>query len=845
MRLRKITSNRGAALVGALLLLFMASALAVGVMYLVMSEKKISGSDVENNSAYYAAEAGMEKMMSDLANLYTIRQAPTVAEITNLSNFQPVLPGVTYSEYAYAFPLGTPGGAPSSQVSNISSGPNAGLIAQIVPLSLQVTAQRPGTAQVRMTRNVEVALIPVFQFGVFSDSDLSYFAGPPFDFAGRVHTNGNLFLASSNSLTFHDKVTAVGEVIRAELANGVSTVTTGRTDPVNIPTAPLGCDGAKPACRDLKVTEGSKVGGLASADNPNWANISINDTHYYNGMILNGLTGAHRLDLPFVTSGVGPIEIIRRPPAGEDPAGAVGQSREYNKAQIRVLLTDTADELPGGAADSQNIQLDNVGVYASGVPVPGANPTYFATGNKAKDSDFVPSGTWPLINGFLRVEIRKTDGTYIPVTHEWLELGFARGLLPPNSEAGLTNTVHPNAILIFQMQADRNGDGDLKDPGEWEKDTPAGSATQYYWFPINMYDAREGEVRDKDLGATNKTCAVGGVMNLVELDVNNLKRWLAGTIVGSGSLTEYASQNGYILYFSDRRGELPDPVTGLKIGEYGWDDIVNAAIPAGTPNGVADAGEAVNASGGVNTYGGANVATGFGLTGNPTVRISTCTATGRKNRVTGARHALRLENGSQGNIPTKPDGTGGFTVVSEQPVYLLGDYNANSSSGTTWTGAHASTAVIADAVTLLSNNWNDYNGFNYPTTMTKRVASQTWYRVAIAAGKNRTFPRPTWGAAEDFGTDGGIHNFLRFLEYWTNPGPPSTPISANYKGSLVSFYYSDYGNSIFKCCAAVYGAPDRKYSFDTDFQDPSKMPPGTPRFQDIVNVGYQQDFRPQ
>ena len=51
-------------------------------------------------------------------------------------------------------------------------------------LTLKVSATRPGGASVNMTRGVEVALIPVFQFGVFSDSDLSYFAGPNFNFAG-------------------------------------------------------------------------------------------------------------------------------------------------------------------------------------------------------------------------------------------------------------------------------------------------------------------------------------------------------------------------------------------------------------------------------------------------------------------------------------------------------------------------------------------------------------------------------------------------------------------------------------------------------------------------------------
>ena len=65
--------------------------------------------------------------------------------------------------------------------------------------------------------------IPVFQFGIFSDVDLSFFAGPNFDFGGRVHTNGNLFLAegNGNTLTLRDKVTAVKEVVRQRLSNGV------------------------------------------------------------------------------------------------------------------------------------------------------------------------------------------------------------------------------------------------------------------------------------------------------------------------------------------------------------------------------------------------------------------------------------------------------------------------------------------------------------------------------------------------------------------------------------------------------------------------------------------------
>ncbi len=60
---------------------------------------------------------------------------------------------------------------------------------------------------------MEVALLPAFEFGVFCDGDCDYFAGPNFNFGGRVHTNGNLFLASGADLTFTDKIAAVGQVV--------------------------------------------------------------------------------------------------------------------------------------------------------------------------------------------------------------------------------------------------------------------------------------------------------------------------------------------------------------------------------------------------------------------------------------------------------------------------------------------------------------------------------------------------------------------------------------------------------------------------------------------------------
>ena len=78
---------------------------------------------------------------------------------------------------------------------------------------------------------------------------------------------------------------------------------------------------------------------------------------------------------------------------------------------------------------------------------------------------------------------------------------------------------------------------------------------------------------------------------------------------------------------------------------------------------------------------------------------------------------------------------------------------------------------MADAVTLLSNNWSDHNSFRYPNSATTRNATTTAFRFAVVAGKGKSFPWPTAGSPHFlFGTDGGVGNFLRLLEDWKITG---------------------------------------------------------------------------
>ena len=148
----------------------------------------------------------------------------------------------------------------------VTSGPYAGFIGLMAEYTVSITGRSINGAESSLERVLQTVSIPVFQFGTFSETDLSFFPGPVFDFGGRVHTNGNLFLASSNRVTMSDKVTAVGQVVRAYLANGEST--SSLNGDVDIITSPG-------SYRDLQINEGSVVGDENSAANePSWSNLS-------------------------------------------------------------------------------------------------------------------------------------------------------------------------------------------------------------------------------------------------------------------------------------------------------------------------------------------------------------------------------------------------------------------------------------------------------------------------------------------------------------------------------------------------------------------------------------------
>jgi hypothetical protein len=356
-----------------------------------------------------------------------------------------------------------------------------------------------------------------------------------------------------------------------------------------------------------------------------------------------------------------------------------------------------------------------------------------------------------------------------------------------------------------------------------------------------LYEPREAALRD----VAPASMLFGGIMHYVELDARNLSRWFNGTMPAATCTpactgTNALNVNGFTVYFSDRRGNRNE--AGIETGEYGNEDVVNPAAAGGAPNGVLDVGEDFNGNGTLQTYGRlpqlGNVAWSaapapFDAGARPETPIGAANAeeTARRNPAIFFRRALKITGGALGNLVAP-----GLTIASENPVYLQGNWNANNAG---FGNPHVATAILADAVTLLSNDWNDRNSFVNPhehDSTDERHASDTWYRAAIISGKGLSFPHVA-GTYQDFGTDGGAHNFLRYIENWSGH-------ALNFRGSIVSFFRSRQAVGTYKCCTIVYSPPTRGYNFDTDFLTPSLLPPRTPMFRDVNLTGFAQIIRP-
>ena len=487
-----------------------------------------------------------------------------------------------------------------------------------------------------MRRTLQTVAIPVFQFGMFSETDLAFHAGAEdFSFGGRVHTNGNLFLAAADggTLTIADRITAFKDIIRTHLPNGLAT-TSGYTGNVRIPTTIA----AQPGQQRLPQS-GSDRGqhyrddppGRTRRDRPGgWVGLSQGT---YLSNIRNGDTGAKELDLPIVADLDGngvpdarPIELIRR------PAQARRERRHAREHRLSAAILRAGQRAHPAVGHGGRDHEPADRATAAPVDSDDRRTAYAGTAHRAQRRRSRLAGrcdataAWPvraghcrqiptrrgtlttrrLLGGFIKIEMhaarhRRVAGRDGRDARPWHLGPKPRRLTVPAARKPLEH----RRQLLRHLHVPRTqpechhpssagpGHSDLLAPcgitptgAEHRHGADRGQPGSTDYWPNTLYDPREGHVRD-GLGDTND-------IDSWRRDALRRARRQQPSAMAAASwfgaersrrVGEFAkNDNGFIVYFSDRRNNKNSAATPVETGEYGWEDTVNLGNAAMAPS---------------------------------------------------------------------------------------------------------------------------------------------------------------------------------------------------------------------------------------------------------------------
>ena len=151
------------------------------------------------------------------------------------------------------------------------------------------------------------------------------------------------------------------------------------------------------------------------------------------------------------------------------------------------------------------------------------------------------------------------------------------------------------------------------------------------------------------------------------------------------------------------------------------------------------------------------------------------------------------------------------TIVSDNPVYIQGDFNTNNTRGV---------AIVTDAINILSNNWNTTGGCNNGGPN----ATATTINAAFIAGN---VPTPGGGGTYS----GGLENYPRLHENWNG-------IPLNINGSFSNLWSSAQATATWAYGCPIYQAPQRNWGWDINFQDPDYWPPFLPSMFSVERAGF-------
>ncbi|HKQ37920.1 MAG TPA: hypothetical protein VJ063_07565 [Verrucomicrobiae bacterium] len=293
-----LATRRGSAMLGVLVLVVAAMIVLAGTLSWTFTNVRLNHRSAQYSRCLGAAEAATEKAIVTLNTDYKNNGQAYVEK--NLDKYRQAVPTKTENAVWAGFRFFDAKGYIDRMDVEYIKGTNLvpvsknykGLLG--FPNTFRVSSSAselntPLKVKGAVLQEVQVALIPIYQFASFYNMDYECSALPKMDIGGTVHVNGNVYLNPGNVLTYHDDLTCTG------------TITKGPKPGSTVPPMP-----------GSVVYMGAHDGKVSNLTLPIGTNNSL---------------AAVR-------------QVIEKPPAGELATSSMGQQRFYNKADMIITITD-------------------------------------------------------------------------------------------------------------------------------------------------------------------------------------------------------------------------------------------------------------------------------------------------------------------------------------------------------------------------------------------------------------------------------------------------------------------------------------------------------------------------
>ena len=645
-----------------------------------------------------------------------------------------------------------------------------------------------------VTETISVRGAPLYAHAIFYNDDLEIHPGPQMDIYGPVHTNKNMFISSQGDavgLGFHGPVTCAGNIYHAWLssstsAQGSGSETLGQTPVTFINTAGtqvnMKATTANTSWKDSTMGASNGVSGTANLQALVTSSVNTSFRQYakstWGGNLMTGTCGI----LPYspvsfneVIDAAGnhpdPYVMIDvpNPPATTDPYYAakleVENQKKSMQAGLYIQVTVNADF---------TCPLANIKFYGPANSAPVGTPA----------TSIGPNGGLLLgVSGTtVPTNLNNNPSNATPPLVKYLQyqrkVVVTTGSSNPNRT--VTTTIYNSAggtISTSTLTGQSGTNGTV---------TTLMSDTTTSPYGYGMYDQRRG-LATAGVAGTD----AHGATNLVQIDMRALKALVTSMLnnTNDANALTYTDPNDHLVKVWNNANAVASGIISATqtVGQEKtpWNGAVYIDVRApnmGTPD------------------------------------QSVC---------------VRLVNGTVANgsslIPNYGPNGIGFSLATNAPLYILGNFNADgvvgTNAGTTpddgqdgssgHTSRESPSSLAADSITILSNDWSDVNdSYSLKPTAAANVEIASAFLVGLT---------PTATAMS-----GGAHNLPRFLENWTN-------VTVAIRGSLVEMFNCKISTQPWS--TAYYGAPVRKWGFDVLFQN-GVYPPFTPKVMSYRRVDF-------